>query len=43
MITTSIIIGVIGGALPFSALSGSLGFVPLPLAYWPPLLLIVLS
>ena len=34
LITTTIVIAVIGMALPFTSLGGVLGFVPLPPAYW---------
>jgi P-type Mg2+ transporter len=43
LITTTIIIGAIGIALPFSWFGGFLGFVPLPPAYWIPLSLILLG
>ena len=43
LITTTIIICVIGIALPFSWLGRFLGFVPLPATYWIPLLVILLS
>jgi len=43
LITTTIIIGAIGIALPFSWLGGFLGFVPLPRAYWIALCLILMS
>ena len=43
LITTTIIIAVIGITLPFSWLGGFLGFVPLPPAYWIALCLILLS
>jgi magnesium-translocating P-type ATPase len=35
LLATSIIIAAVGAALPFSPLAGMLGFVPLPLTYWP--------
>ncbi len=43
VIATSLIIGVIGIALPYSWLSGTLGFVPLPRTYWIYLSLILIS
>jgi len=43
LILTSIIIVLIGAILPFSPLADSLGFVPLPLAFWPLLALMLLS
>ena len=43
LITTSLIIAAVGITLPFSRLGGTLGFVPLPEAYWIPLFFIVLS
>ena len=43
LITTTIIIGAIGIALPFTPLGGFLGFVPLPPPYWLALSLILVS
>ena len=43
LIATSIVIAAIGVALPFSGLGSTLGFVPLPGAYWIPLFFILLS
>src|SRR5579859_1467959 len=43
LIITSIIIVLIGALLPFSPLAESLGFVPLPLAFWPLLALMLFS
>jgi Mg2+-importing ATPase len=35
LVTTSIVISVVGIALPFTWIGASLGFVPLPPLYWP--------
>src|ERR1035441_5124564 len=43
LITTTIIIAVIGITLPFTWLGGFLGFVPLPPTYWIALCLILMS
>jgi P-type Mg2+ transporter len=43
VVTTSLIIGAVGVALPFSWLGGALGFVPLPPTYWIYLCLILVS
>jgi len=43
VIATSLIIGAVGIALPFSWLGGALGFVPLPPSYWIYLGLIVVG
>jgi Mg2+-importing ATPase len=43
VIVTSLIIGAVGVALPFSWLGGPLGFVPLPPSYWIYLFLILAS
>ena len=43
LITTSLIIAAVGVILPFTWLGGTLGFVPLPPAYWLPLCLILLG
>jgi Mg2+-importing ATPase len=41
LITTSVVICVVGIALPFTYVGSSLGFVPLPPLYWPVLLAII--
>jgi hypothetical protein len=41
VIATSLIIAAVGIILPFTWLGGTLGFVPLPPAYWVPLCLIL--
>jgi Mg2+-importing ATPase len=41
LITTSIIISVIGVTLPFTWIGASLGFVPLPPLYWPAVIAII--
>ena len=41
LISTSIIICAVGVALPFSWMGASLGFVPLPPAYWPAVIAII--
>ena len=41
LITTSVIICVVGIALPFTYIGSSLGFVPLPPLYWPVVLAII--
>ena len=43
VIATSLIIAAVGVILPFTWLGGTLGFVPLPPAYWIPLCLILLG
>ncbi|HSR80388.1 MAG TPA: cation transporting ATPase C-terminal domain-containing protein, partial [Hyphomicrobiaceae bacterium] len=43
VIATSLIIAAVGIILPFTWLGGTLGFVPLPQAYWIPLCLILLG
>ena len=43
VIATSLIIAAVGIVLPFTWLGGTLGFVPLPPAYWIPLCLILLG
>ena len=43
LITTTIVVGAVGIALPFTWLGGFLGFVPLPPAYWMALCLILVS
>src|SRR5450755_2568865 len=43
LIATSLIVAAIGIMLPYTALGGTLGFVPLPWTYWPLLALIVAS
>jgi P-type Mg2+ transporter len=43
LIATTIIICVIGIALPFTWVGGALGFVPLPWAYWPLVAAMLLS
>jgi P-type Mg2+ transporter len=43
VIATSLIIAAVGIILPFTWLGGSLGFVPLPPAYWVPLCFILLG
>ena len=43
LITTTIVVGSVGIALPFTWLGGFLGFVPLPPAYWIALCLILVS
>jgi P-type Mg2+ transporter len=43
MIATSLIVAMVGIALPFSRLGSSMGFVPLPWAYWLPLTIILLG
>jgi hypothetical protein len=43
LITTTIVVGAVGIALPFTWLGGFLGFVPLPPAYWMALGLILAS
>jgi Mg2+-importing ATPase len=43
LITTTIVVGAVGIALPFTWLGGFLGFVPLPPAYWIALCLILVS
>ena len=43
LILTSLIIVLIGAYLPFSPVADSLGFVPLPLAFWPLLGLMLLA
>ncbi len=35
LVLTSVAIVIVGGLLPFSPLASLLGFVPLPLSYWP--------
>jgi P-type Mg2+ transporter len=41
LITTSLVICIVGIALPFTYIGGSLGFVPLPPLYWPVVLAII--
>jgi P-type Mg2+ transporter len=41
LITTSIVISVVGIALPFTWIGASLGFVPLPPLYWPIVIAII--
>lgn len=43
LIATSLIIAAIGVTLPYTAFGATLGFVPLPGAYWLPLFLILLG
>jgi Mg2+-importing ATPase len=43
LITTSVIICIVGITLPFTWAGGALGFTPLPWTYWPILATIVLS
>jgi Mg2+-importing ATPase len=43
LITTTIVVGAVGIALPFTWLGSFLGFVPLPPAYWMALCLILVS
>ena len=43
LIATSVMVAAIGVILPFTWLGASLGFVPLPPAYWLPLCLILLA
>jgi Mg2+-importing ATPase len=43
LITTSIIISVVGIALPFTAAGAALGFTPLPSLYWPLVATLLLS
>lgn len=41
LIATSVIICIVGVTLPFAWLGSSLGFVPLPLLYWPAVIAII--
>jgi P-type Mg2+ transporter len=41
LIATSVVICMVGIALPFTSIGGSLGFVPLPALYWPVVLAII--
>jgi P-type Mg2+ transporter len=41
LITTSLVICIVGIALPFTSVGASLGFVPLPPLYWPVVLAII--
>jgi P-type Mg2+ transporter len=41
LIATSVVICMVGIALPFTSIGGSLGFVPLPPLYWPVVLVII--
>jgi Mg2+-importing ATPase len=43
LITTSLVIAAAGIVIPFTWIGTFLGFIPLPLTYWPGLLLILLS
>jgi len=43
LIATTVIICMIGTALPYTSVGGALGFVPLPSLYWPLVFLIVAS
>jgi magnesium-transporting ATPase (P-type) len=43
LITTTIVICVVGIALPFTAVGDALGFTPLPWLYWPLLIVMLLS
>jgi P-type Mg2+ transporter len=41
LITTSLVISVIGITLPFTWIGATLGFVPLPMLYWPAVIVII--
>jgi Mg2+-importing ATPase len=41
LITTSLVISVIGITLPFTWIGATLGFVPLPPLYWPAVIAII--
>jgi len=43
LILTTVAVMAVGASLPFSPLGPALGFVPLPLLYWPPLAAILLG
>jgi Mg2+-importing ATPase len=43
LITTTIVICVVGISLPFTWVGGALGFVPLPWLYWPLVVTMLLS